>query len=366
MSEQTKIQWCDDTHNFWRGCVKVSPGCANCYAEVSTPVRVARSEGRELWGGKLRDKAKDFNAPLRWNEKPFICDICGAAHHTPPYLASPSRYCGVDGCQSMSVHRRRVFSLSLGDWLDPDVPIEWLAEMLDVIRRCPNLDFLLLTKRPELWAERICGASDYCWPAKPTANTDLNSWLRKWFAGTPPANIWIGATVENQEYADKRIPELLKIPAVCRFVSYEPALGAVDFHLGRYVCRFCGWRGTKKNAGMCPSMGVAECPICVRTTRATLTRYPEPDWIIVGGESGPKARPFNVDWARSTVRQCREAGVACFVKQLGARPYVDGQGPSLGQMVSLEAVMEDKKGGDIAEFPEDLRVREWPKVEGAR
>jgi protein gp37 len=338
MSEGTKIQWCDDTHNFWRGCVKVSPGCAHCYAEVSTPVRVARSKGRELWGGTLRDRAKDFDAPLRWNRKPWICEGCGHAHETENW-ENDNESCCPDriSLTKPTRHRRRVFSLSLGDWLDEAVPIEWLADMLDVIRQCPNLDFLLLTKRPENFKPRLMEAAKF-WKHKisltPLGDFDIPwYWLCDWLSSVsgdfrasapkPPANVWIGCTVENQEYADKRIPELLEIPAVCRFLSYEPALGPICFTQSTFFSE----KSFRKDI----------------------------HWVIVGGESGPKARPFNIEWARSTVAQCRAAGVACFVKQMGRLPWMEVEG------AGAPMELPDKKGGSMEEWPEDLRVREFPK-----
>lgn len=362
MSEGSKIQWCDDTHNFWRGCVKVSPGCAHCYAEVSTPVRVARSEGRELWGGTLRDRAKDFDAPLRWNEKPWVCDECGESDQVV-HPAYGKRDYSVGTCRGNSFHRRRVFSLSLGDWLDDAVPIEWLADMLDVIRRCPNLDFLLLTKRPENWKPRMEAVIDFEIGRKVyEMRNELLACLNGWLSSDPPPQIWIGTTVENQEYADKRIPALLEIPAVCRFISYEPALGPIDF------AGFLPWNpqfeATKVSSPILKSQLLRK------------TKIEGIDWIIVGGESGPKARPFNIEWARSTVEQCKAAGVACFVKQLGAAPMMpEAAWRALQPTPLLSArtreripdgfvglALDDSKGGDIDEWPEDLRVREFPTL----
>ena len=151
----------------------------------------------------------------------------------------------------------------------------------------------------------------------------------------------LGVSVEDQATAEKRIPWLLDSPAAVRFVSYEPALGPVDFtnldvmqhwdlpyHKHAPTIRLDALRGHWKG------------PDDIITGL---------DWVIVGGESGPGARPFGIAWARSVVEQCREAGVACFVKQLGAHPY-----PS--------ATLRDPKGGDPSEWPEDLRVREWPRA----
>lgn len=316
MSEKTKIQWCDDTWNPWRGCTKVSPGCAHCYAETLVTTRL----GGEWGKGKPRIRAKDFDTPLRWNKKPWV-GIEGKAYSE----GEKEDHLGGD-----IFHRRLVFSLSLGDWLDDEVPIEWLADMLDVIRRCPNLEFLLLTKRPENWAARV----DYlCGHFNSEKSTQF---LAAWLSGNPPSNIWLGVSAEDQKRADERIPLLLHIPAKVRFVSYEPALGPIRF----------------SPAGLGP-FGVS--------------------WIIVGGESGPQARPFNIEWARSTVAQCKTAGVACFVKQMGsnsfyARDILETRPKSVSHTLhpfdrSKTACYfhwHEKKGGDMTEWPEDLRVREWP------
>lgn len=225
------------------------------------------------------------------------------------------------------VHRRRVFSLSLGDWLDAEVPIEWLADMLDVIRRCPNLDFLLLTKRPQNFDKRIRATWD------PESVNLADGWLR----GNAPDNIWLGVSVENQATADERIPLLLQIPAKIRFVSYEPALEAVDFHL-------------------CKS-GVQHRDDFTGNPDHT-TWMDQVNWIIVGGESGRNARPFNIEWARSSMAQCKASGVACFVKQLGRYPIHRTN----GVLDWPEVPLKDSHGGDMAQWPDDLRVREWPKV----
>lgn len=384
MSEGTKIQWCDDTHNFWQGCTKVSPGCANCYAEA----RDQRFSGGAHWGkGAPRVRSKDFEAPLRWNEKPEVCDRCGVAraleHAFAETVLGPCDKCG----KGATFHRRRVFSLSLGDWLDEEIPIEWLADMLDVIRQCPNLDFLLLTKRPENWFHRLQAARDWAVEKFTEADTPLKSdddndhlwcWLEGWLCARfdsckfeIPANVWIGVTIENQEYADKRIPELLKIPAVCRFVSYEPALGPVDFGFKgeeSLECSECNWQGTEDDAKqdgdesdtwyLCPSCGAE----CAHTPMGEYTRGI--DWIIVGGESGSKARPFNIECARSTKAQCQASGIACFVKQIGAHPCEELVYTPSDSMVPEIATQwksfKDKKGGDMAEWPSDLRVREFP------
>jgi len=192
--------------------------------------------------------------------------------------------------------RPRVFCASLADWLDPEVPIEWLADLLDLIRCTPNLDWLLLTKRPENFAELVYEAADR------STNEELFTWGTDWVRGGAPENVWIGTSIENQKYADIRIPALLKIPAGVRFLSCEPLLGPLDL---AYTC-FNG----ADSFGQMPGIS----------------------WCIVGGESGPNKRPINCDWARSIRDQCRVAGVPFFMKQV------------------------DK----IRAIPEDLMIREFP------
>lgn len=248
-----------------------------------------------------------------------MCDFCGEANPL-----------GVDFCECgalpAQMHRRRVFSLSLGDWLDDEVPIEWLADMLDVIRQCPNLDWLLCTKRPELWRTRL-GAVAQMVDAIKIKGDALENWVNAWIEGEPPPNVMLLASVEDQAAADKRIPALLKIPARWRGLSCEPLLGPVD--IGSAV-RLGGFYKSS-NAGR-------------EADDATL------DWVIIGGESGPNARRCNVAWVTSLKEQAQAAGVPVFVKQLGA-VCVDNTGYDTG--------ITDKKGGDWSEWPEDLRVREF-------
>lgn len=322
MSEGTKIQWADDTWNPWRGCTKVSLGCAHCYAETLVTTRLGGKWGK----GAPRQRLKDFAAPLRWNKVACVCNECG---ETMPVWGS---ICiGNDmACTCEERHRRRVFSLSLGDWLDEEVPVEWLADMLKVIHDCPNLDFLLLTKRPESWKPRLEAVKD----SQETADEDsLLHLAENWLLGVPVANVWLGVSVENQETADRRIPELLRIPARVRFLSVEPMLGPVDV--------------TKYLTGSLPYK-----------PNYSQTVYKSIDWVIFGGESGKGARPCCLDWIRDGVAQCRAAGVAPFVKQLGSDP--------LGEPPWRTLTLNHPKGGDMAEWPEDLRVREFPTTDYGR
>lgn len=273
MGENSKIQWTDHTFNPWIGCTKISPGCANCYAETLMDTRC----GRVKWGkGQPRSRTSEANwkSPLRWNDQPM-------------------QLTGKDGEANRNHRRTRVFCASLADWLDDEVPIEWLVDLLDLIRRTPNLDWLLLTKRPEDWANRILQTllkveGIECCEDKEEPDTELGTWLNNWLGNDEPSNVWIGTTVENQEMADKRIPLLLDIPARVRFLSCEPLLGALDLSKCLLDTRFEG--------------------------RHACTGV---HWVICGGESGPHARPMHPDWSRSLRDQCRAAGVPFFFKQWG-------------------------------------------------
>jgi len=234
-----------------------------------------------------------------------ICDGCGKATKWDGEWASDCVECG-----AITRHQRRVFP-SLCDWLDEDVPIEWLADFLKLIHDTPNLDWLLLTKRPENF-HRVDEAEDLLGDE---AAEMVHAWASE---GEAPKNVWIGVSCENQEYADKRILELLKIPAKIRFVSAEPLLGPIDFYFYQN-----GFKGEHYL-----------------------------DWVIIGGESGPKARPCVVEWIRDIVLQCKRASVPCFVKQLGTNPQFNRD--------STQLYFRHKKGGEPKEWPEDLRVRQFP------
>ena len=306
MSEKTKIAWCDSTLNWWEGCTKVSAGCAKCYAEA----RDKRFTGGAHWGkGAPRRKSKSaVKDALLFNRKPWVCDYCGKA-----FEIKQAHSCITPGdiraAGDLKWHRRRIFSLSLGDWLDPEIPIEWLAEMLDTIRQCENVNWILCTKRPELWEQRIEKALE---DAKELRwGIALVNWLARWLQGTPPNHVCLLASVENQDMAEARIPALLRIPARWRGLSCEPLLGPVDLRLGKM-----GWADERRNR----SWGL--------------------HWLIIGGESGSKARPCNVNWIRSLVAQGKAAGVATFVKQMH-----DANGKLLKEM---------------DQFPKDLQIQQFP------
>jgi len=270
--KDSKIEWCDHTFNPWEGCTKVSPGCANCYAEA----RNKRWAGGANWGpGAPRRRTSEANwrQPLKWNREAGL--RAEAITRVPPIARKFENW-----------HRPRVFCASLADVFDPKVPHAWRRDLFFLITQCHHLDFLLLTKRPELVIDQLKAISsglDETW----------NLW-EDWEAAGGLPNVWIGTTVEDQKRADERIPELLKIPARVRFLSCEPLLGPVNLCEAGAI-----WSDINNN------------PIDGRGLNQHV------HWVICGGESGPKARPMHPDWARSLRDQCQAACVPFLFKQWG-------------------------------------------------
>ena len=259
MSANTKIEWADHTFNPWIGCTKVGPGCDNCYAKADFDDR----KHRVTWGaGQARSRTKTWGNPVRWNKQHLSF---GIKHG----------------------RRQRVFCASLADVFDNEVPDAWRLDLFRLIRATPNLDWLMLTKRignaPIMLANVRLQADEYLDPF-------------------PWPNVWIGATIVNQEEADRDIPKLLAIPAAQRFLSMEPLLGPVD--LGLCDCD----KGSRAGPG---GVGGVTCPRCHGAGGRMM------DWVIVGGESGPNARPMHPDWVRSLRDQCQEASVPFLFKQWG-------------------------------------------------
>lgn len=265
MSENSKIEWTDHTFNPWEGCQKVGPGCDHCYAET----RSARFGGGVAtnWGPgapRRRTSPANWRKPLAWN-----------AQHEK-FFAEHGR-------------RQRVFCASLADVFDNAVSPVWRADLFELIKRTPNLDWLLLTKRIGN-AHEMMQASVECLM---DADRDL-----------PWPNVWIGATITSQAEADRDIPKLLEVPARVRFLSMEPLLGAVDL---RRI-------DIDGHSEIHPLNGTTGCEDDAGNAAPDL---PAIDWVIVGGESGPGARPMHPDWARDLRDQCAAAGVPFLFKQWG-------------------------------------------------
>lgn len=275
MAEHTGIQWTDHTYNPWSGCSKISAGCANCYA-ANLPPAMRR---HAVWGDggqRVRASASYLDQPHKWNRK-----------------------AEKDGV------RRRVFCASVADVFEARPELDpWREDLLKTIAATPHLDWQLLTKRPEYAAKLLAGRA-------------------------LPPNLWIGTSVENQEAADTRIPHLLKIPAVVRFLSMEPLLGPVD------VSRWLSARPCACDAkgDVSPFRTCSETPCAARI-----------GWAIIGGESGNKARPMHPDWARKVRDQCIAAGVPFFFKQWGEWAPADEDTP-----IPTGARFMDRAEGDVTD-----------------
>lgn len=241
MGKNSKIEWTNHTFNPWWGCTKVSAACKHCYAESW-----AKRVGQKVWGPKADRRffgEKHWAEPIKWNN------------------------------EAVAAKRRlRVFCASMADVFENRTVLNpWREKLWELIEVTPQLDWLLLTKRPEL-------VSRYA------------PWETNW-----PRNVWLGTTVEDQESAESRLLHLQNIPAAIRFISAEPLLSPLDIK---------PWLGS------------------------TI------DWVITGGESGPKARPSSPSWFRDLLTQCMAAEVPFHFKQWG--DWAPGQG------INLPAVRKDK------------------------
>ena len=252
MGDNSKIEWTDHTFNPWVGCTKVSPGCDHCYAEGWS-----KRSGLVSWGPgqRRRTSVSNWNKPLKWNAE-----------------------------AEKAGKRAKVFCASLADVFDNDRSItsSWHGDLWHLIDKTPNLDWLLLTKRPQNIKKML--PETYGAPA----------WDSGW------KNVWLGTTAENQEEADRRVPHLLQVPAVTHFVSAEPLLDEITFieYLHDSDCDVLNEKFGPQYQCTC------EEPHEYRV-----------NWIIAGGESGPGFRPMQIEWAESIRQQCEAAGTAYFFKQ---------------------------------------------------
>lgn len=284
-----------------------------------------------------------FADAIRLNKKPWICEFCGVAHSM-----EQAHWCvsALRTGDDLKYVRRRIFSLSLGDWLDPEVPIEWLARMLDTIFKCADCTWILLTKRTQLWRERLEWVSRLAG----TFGDDKFSLtsallLRQWLDGQPPMHVWIVASAGHAKALETMSGPLLDIPASVHGLSCEPL-----------------------TEDILPDLRAALIKAHFRKAKM---------WVILGGESHQdrsKARPCNIDWLFRGISACHDfetERVPCFVKQIGSNAICDnanlldwpddsilrGQGEGFA---SCRILTNHKKGGDMKEWPEPLRIREFP------
>ncbi|KKM60308.1 hypothetical protein LCGC14_1543190 [marine sediment metagenome] len=299
----TKIEWTDETWNVTGGCTPVSAGCANCAA--------ARSARR--CNGFGNDKYKGLVKGSKWT---------GEIRLYPDELKKPLHW----------KQPRRVFVDFMSDLFHTDVPFDFIDKVWAVMALCHEHTFQVLTKRPERMVEYFTRPHDKShWYERVLRQAKKISGKGDNFALVCPLpNVWVGTTTENQEMADKRIPELLKCPAAKRFVSVEPMLGAVDFgkiysdpQLYRFACKCDGpvafvgdMFPERRGPGGVSDPNDPGYDTCCKDCGCSDYKM-RLDWVICGGESGPGARPMHPDWARSVRGQCKAAGVPFFFKQWG-------------------------------------------------
>lgn len=347
MSANTTIEWCTKTWNPIRGCSRVSPGCDNCYAmgmahrfsgpgkpyEGLTTIR----RGKVDWSGEARFIREALDEPLRWR-KP-----------------------------------ERVFVNSMSDLFHHSLAFEEIAAIFGVMAACPQHTFLVLTKRPERALEFFEWIrTQLVSVGGPTTNAARGV---KWYAWLyldeiqvydpqlpwvwPLPNVHFGVSVENQKTADERLPLLLRCLAAVRWASMEPLLEDVDarayLHRGKHhVCPKCLYSSNIPEE-TCPNDGT---PLGLDVAL---------DWVVVGGESGPRSRPMHIEWMRSIVAQCRAEAVPVFCKQFGAN-LIDAKNGVGGHQAKpppeygpLTYRLKHRKGADLSEVQGDW-PREFPRV----
>lgn len=302
----SNIQWTDITSNpihliredsthggHW--CQKISPGCANCYAETQNQSNYFKFASHLPYTGKVPQN-------LIFDEEVMQKLI---------NMRSP----------------KKIFLCSMTDLFGEWVPDEWIDLIFAYMAIAKQHTFQILTKRPERMQEYLAGK-------------------------IPLPNVWLGVSVENQKVADERIPLLLTTPAKLRFLSCEPLLEELNLvsqkrEDGIYNYLLNTWETRRIGAGGAVAGG-----------RISPYSNEGINWVIVGAESGSRARPCDVNWIRSIVQQCQKSNVAVFVKQLGSKPINSDNG--LMRTPQLWLNLKDRKGGNIDEFPEDLKIRQFP------
>jgi protein gp37 len=330
MSDNSSISWTDATWNPIVGCSKVSAGCANCYAETMAG-RLAAMNQRAYQDVVKSPGGLTYGPKSTWNGKTVLVESA---------LTLPLRW----------KKPRRIFVCSMSDLFHETTPDSWIDRVFAVMALCPQHTFQMLTKRPERMAEYLNWTGRHYYDAAKFESSDRryevacaagnivedgDSALDQISVGPwPLANVWLGTSVENQPAADERIPHLLKCPAAVRWLSVEPMLGAVVLPAKALErMKWCKWC----NGTAFEGSGVKPCQHCCGSGLESIEN--PIGWVAVGHESGPKRRPGNIEDVRSIVRQCQAASVPVFVKQIDIG----------GKIVK-----------DIAEFPDDLRVRQLP------
>lgn len=310
----TRIPWADETWNPMTGCTPVSEACQNCYAE-----RMARRIYRMAGIGQHPEMA----------EEAARCDLAGKAAVAPAKFPCPSGF-----YPTFYPHRldkplhwrkpRRIFVCSMSDLYHEAFSDSDIAAVFSIMDHCPQHTFMVLTKRPERmkrWFDSMAEHSTlgFCYGAATRYTSELygrDNHAETW----PLPNLWLGVTVENQQRADERIPILLDTPAAVRFVSIEPMLGQVDL--------------TDIETLSTPTM--RESIDALSDDEGWVKNAEFLDWVIVGGENGPGARPMQPEWALGVWRQCKAAGVPFFWKQEGSASAIPPHKPYTKMIATRE------------------------------
>lgn len=326
MGEISAIEWCDSTSNPEMGCdgceLAARGGSGTCYAETLTNRYAGKSKGYPSDFYKPQIFPGRIEAACKWR------DLAGTERPEKPWLNGLPRH---------------IFLDDMGDTFTESLPLDWIAPYIPAMAASPHI-WQMLTKRPAR--------------------------MRKFWEnyGPVPANFVLMTSLTTGANLS-RIKELLRIPDATRGISYEPAVGAIDFDPG--MCEHCGSADFNEGPDIQPTCNECGAEVCFGWI---LGADPGISWLVIGGESGPGARPMRIDWARSAVRQCEHSGCVPFIKQLGGHVITSGcssPGQRWPSGVNLEdagkgnfrALLRDRKGGEMSEWPADLRVRQMPEMD---
>lgn len=316
MASPTNIEWTEFNWNPLSGCSRKSAGCENCYAEKMTKRLAAM--GLEKYQGLLNEQGR-FNGVIKFSENDLLA---------PLKRKKPTTY----------------FVNSMSDLFHEKVKDEWLDKAFAVMALTPQHTYQILTKRPERMREYLTNAAK--WPDLHTRFHETAKHLVGYHAPVrrainredlPLKNVWLGVSVEDQKTADERIPLLLETPAAVHWLSMEPLLEHIDLEHIR-------WTDEDAEIRLDARTGEVWCENSDSPSAYSNDSEARIEWAVIGGESGPGARPCNIAWIRSIVGQCKGAGVPVFYKQGG----------------SSNACQHSKKGGCYDCFPADLKIREFP------
>lgn len=283
MSERTAIEWTEATWSPITGCSVISSGCKHCYAMKLAGTRLQHHPSRAgltvdtkagpVWTGEVRFNEKWLMQPISWQRS------------------------------------RKIFVCAHSDLFHPAVPDEWIDKVFAVMALAKQHTFQVLTKRADRMLEYLRNGGGSCIRIGIRQQIEAMGYPDIGAVGKALPNVWLGVSVEDQVAADERIPLLLQTPAAVRWISAEPLLGSVDLAPAYLPCP------NSEYIIMDPETGGYEC--CSQCDYTGIGNEMGIDWVVVGGESGPKARPMHPEWARSLRDQCAAAGVPFLFKQWG-------------------------------------------------